>query len=138
MFCCLFLKSSLFPPVCSGCSYLTSAWRVEWQKKKQKTTWDVTGRESFFWDWHKTGILFLLCHGIGMGQEYFCGSGMGPEWKSTPVSPSTTESGGSGSKHNWKNAMTMTIAIDTYPMRNTVDDTDMTLTVLPLTLYMLH
>lgn len=28
--------------------------------------------------------------GIGTGQYCFCGSGMGQEWKSTPVSPSST------------------------------------------------
>ncbi len=46
--------------------------------------------ESFFWDWDGTGFSPSFFVGFGLDGIFFCGSGMGKVWKSTPVSPSTS------------------------------------------------
>lgn len=48
-------------------------------------------RESFYKEWDGRGFIFLIWPRIGIGKEFFCGSGMGQDWESTPVSSSSLE-----------------------------------------------
>ncbi|MEQ2227329.1 Cysteine protease atg4b, partial [Ilyodon furcidens] len=47
--------------------------------------------ESIYQEWDGTGFVFYAGLGLGWDKTFFCGSGMGLERKSTPVSPSNVK-----------------------------------------------